>query len=394
MRFRPISLFAAVLLLIVLIWSAWWASSAQLLRRTVLDWAAREQAAGSEVEFSRRIVDGFPGTISLQLGKIRWRRSDGVQITADSLTVEAAPWAPLDLSLTAARGLTVRQEQPSAAQEPPAEGQAVPDRVLPDLSARELSATGEARLAVSLTQTGRPVHLQLTLAGFAAIPAHDPAGAVRVDQLSLTLDRPGYDATGDVAGDVTATVPVDGSTADSQGTSTLPVTLTAALAVSGVQLPEGRLPVQRIDDLVLSARLLGPLAILDGASFDVVDLRRWSEAGGTLELELTRLAVLGGDLRGDATLALDRDLQPIGAGSLRVGGHDRLLRQLRTAGIISEGRAAMAGAALGMLARPDTDGVSTVSMPMTLQNRRLNLGPFKLVEVPMLAWPTPVAAGN
>ncbi|MGC2413068.1 MAG: DUF2125 domain-containing protein, partial [Stellaceae bacterium] len=104
--------------------------------------------------------------------------------------------------------------------------------------------------------------------------------------------------------------------------------------------------------------------------------------------ELDHLALRWGTLgvTGSGTLALDHDLQPIGAFSGAVEGYDALMSALVAAGRMRAGDARLARLALGMLAKPGPDGRPEIATSFTIQNGEMYLGPVKLGKVPRIDW--------
>ena len=140
-----------------------------------------------------------------------------------------------------------------------------------------------------------------------------------------------------------------------------------ALRVAAMTLPSGM------------AHPLGPhiasLAV-DGALNGPVPLGRtpaerataWRDGGGSAEIR--HLALVWGplDLTGSATLALDEQLQPMGAASARVLGYAETLDSLATHAAISRSAATAAKAVLSLLANSPGDGSPPdVEVPLTLQ---------------------------
>ncbi len=126
------------------------------------------------------------------------------------------------------------------------------------------------------------------------------------------------------------------------------------------------------------ARLLGPriasLAV-DGALNGPIPAGHnpgdwaaaWRDGGGSLELQ--HLALVWGplDLTASATLALDEQLQPMGAGKARVVGYAETLDALAGHAVISRSAATAAKAVLSLLAHNPEDGSPPdVEVPLKL----------------------------
>ncbi|MCH8237896.1 MAG: DUF2125 domain-containing protein, partial [Proteobacteria bacterium] len=120
---------------------------------------------------------------------------------------------------------------------------------------------------------------------------------------------------------------------------------------------------------------------------DAEALAQWRDRGGTVEIR--RLDIRHGPLavEGDGTLALDGDMQPMGAFTFLVRGFLEALDRLREAGVIEEHPARLAKTVLGALARnPGGDGGGELKVPLTIQERWLYVGPVGIGRMPVLHW--------
>jgi hypothetical protein len=141
-----------------------------------------------------------------------------------------------------------------------------------------------------------------------------------------------------------------------------------------------------IDELAVEGVLNGPLP-LQGQSL-AERATSWRDAGGSLELH--RLAIRWGQARLDATatLALDEDLQPMGAGTGKITGYGAALDALAAKAVLSRSAAQAAKAVLSLLATTPDDGQpEEVEVPLTLQFRTLSVRQVPLVRLPELDWP-------
>jgi hypothetical protein len=121
-------------------------------------------------------------------------------------------------------------------------------------------------------------------------------------------------------------------------------------------------------------------------------MARWRDNGGTIEVSNLDIGHGPLDLTVDGTGALDADLQPIGAFSLNVRGFNEAIDRLRVAGIIKPNTAALMKTVLGMLAQGQKDKSATedadmLKVPLSLQYRKVYLGPVAVAEMPVVRWP-------
>ena len=115
-------------------------------------------------------------------------------------------------------------------------------------------------------------------------------------------------------------------------------------------------------------------------------LAAWRDAGGTVKLDNLELRWGGLGATATGTLALDRELQPIGGFSGAIEGYDRVLQALVVAGRLPAGDAGLAQLALTLLAKAGPDGRPQIATSFTIQNGQMFLGPARLGPAPRLAW--------
>ena len=150
---------------------------------------------------------------------------------------------------------------------------------------------------------------------------------------------------------------------------------------SGIARPLG----PRIANLEIYGALNGPVPV--GRTL-AEQAAAWRDGGGSLEIR--HLALIWGalDLTASATLALDDQLQPMGAGSARLVGYAETLDALAAHGAISRSAATAAKAVLSLLAHSPEDGSPPdVEVPLTLQYRTLSMRQVPLVRLPEVDWP-------
>jgi hypothetical protein len=163
----------------------------------------------------------------------------------------------------------------------------------------------------------------------------------------------------------------------------------ASLALAGVVLPAGPHAVlgRNISALDAELKLLGVSAFKPSTRLGLpAALGDWRDQGGTIEIKRLHLDWGGMKFDGDGTVALDAELQPIGAMQARIQGFRALVDGLVRARLVSARDADMAKFVLSMVARATPGGNNTVTVPVTIQDRRLFIGPAKLMELPRIDW--------
>jgi hypothetical protein len=140
-----------------------------------------------------------------------------------------------------------------------------------------------------------------------------------------------------------------------------------------------------VADLEAKAVLNGPLP---AAGRPAEAAASWRDGGGSLEVQHLALSWGPLTLTASATLALDDQLQPMGAGNARIVGYAETLDALAAHAMISRSAATAAKAVLSLLANaPDEGSAPEVEVPLTLQYRTLSMRQVPLLRLPELDWP-------
>jgi Uncharacterized protein conserved in bacteria (DUF2125) len=192
--------------------------------------------------------------------------------------------------------------------------------------------------------------------------ASTPAGSASLRSLQLHLDFHAGARTGEPA-------------------------LAALLHVADARLPGGvvRPLGPSIADLQADAVLSGPLA---ASQRPAEAAAAWRDGGGSLEIQHLGLSWGPLILTASATLALDDQLQPMGAGNARITGYAETLDTLAAHSMISHSAGIAAKAVLSLLADARDDGSRPeVEVPLTLQYRTLSMRQVPLLRLPELDWP-------
>ena len=341
MRRRSILILGAVALLLAGatgLYAWWWHRVADALVDGLPAWAAARTADGLRLGWRAVAVDGFPLAFRIRIdgptvGRVipptgTWQ--------ADGLEVSARPWRLTEWQIAA--------PAPSRLSVP----------VGPSTwSARIAAIDGTMRLASGV--------------GTAEIVAREvsaeSADPVRIASVRIVVGGP--PSRPDAAGALTATA-------------------------ERVSLPESVPAIlgREIDSLTVAGSLVGTIPPAPPATA----LELWRAAGGIVELD--RVALRWADLMvdGSGTLALDRALQPLIAGTATVSGHIETIDALTANGMMRLGEAIGAKLVLGALSRPAEDGRPSLRMHITMQDGRLSVGPeggrsFRVGRIPPIRWP-------
>jgi hypothetical protein len=343
MRARPILLPLLLLAVLGAGYTAWWFYAAGVVRDGIANWIAAERAQASFIEYKGLEVSGFPLSLTAKATDFSIRRADGLSWRGPEVTAHARPWNPLKITVD----LPGEQEAALVGH-----GSAPPLSIV----AKD-GGTGLVNLRLSGAVEDATLHLtQLT--------ARLPGGlnAATLGRLELRAAFP------------------ETSPTDHTGTA---VTIQADLKNLGLP-PDRKSPLGRtIDTAAFTARIKGP----PPARFTQPAISAWSQSGGTVEIDALNLAWGPLGMTGTGTLALDRELQPMGAMRAELTGINPTMDSLASAGIVRPGDAAMAKVALGLLSRRSTpDKQPIVETSVGVQDGWLSLYHFRLMRMPRLNW--------
>ena len=343
-RSRAGWLIAAGILSLLLIaaagYAAWWYMATGKVRSAALKWVAGQQAQGWHITHGSTSRAGFP----LELG-VRFAdpaaepMGGGASWRAEEALLSTPVIGPRSLRLA------IAGEQ----------------RFRFGAGAGALDATGRAEMFA-----------------FDLVPAASwlPNGTLRVSRMSF--DTEGNPAAGIDSLELVSTGdPAAASGPEASGYA-------ARLTAQGIRLPPSlATPMgSEISRLLLEAKIQGALQPRPWPAA----LARWRDQGGVIEV--TRVVVEGGSvvIDGDGTLALDGAGQPVGAMSARIQGYEAALDRLAAEKAIPPHIAATARILLRGLARGGADNGTTLTAPLTLQDRALTIGPVEILRLPEVRW--------
>ena len=329
---------------LAVLWVVAWFTVASNMRAQTLAWVEARRAEGFTVRYGKFELGGFPIMLRATIEGPGLGRSDTRapwDWQGERLVMQARPWTPWRLRLALDGAQTVRLA-----------GGAGPSTYS--------GTVAELTLDLVLGDGG-PESGRLSVAGLDLSTAKGTP-AIAVERAELTARR-GFPDPKDYRA------------------PSLDVELTAR----GLGLPEGLdLPLGRvIGALRLKASLRGTVP----AGPWQAALAKWRDDGGTVEVARLGLAYGPLDVRANGTMALDGDMQPIGAFTAKVQGFFPLIDALREKGLVRGRDAVTAKVVLGVLAkRPADGGPPTLNLPLTVQGRKVYAGPLALAEVPAIHW--------
>jgi hypothetical protein len=333
---RNIALTAVVFLIIAgVVYTAWWYWLAAEVRQRVDAWIDAMRLDGREAAYEQLVVEGYPGTLAIRIAGIDAADPQGGwRLHVPALNALMKPWT-IDRIDGAAAGPVALDLSRGA----------VPGRytVSAGTNAFRLDPTGGGRIRAEVSS------LRVEREG-----APDPLTA---ENVTATLIRGALPVYGRATLEARA-IDLPPEMHSAFGGDIAGVRITAE--ATGAELPEG---------------------------ISAAALRRWTENGGAIDVKSLEVhhGVLG--LTGEGTLALDGGLQPIGAFTARISGFNDAVDALVEAGAARPQDGALAKVVLGVLAKaPPGGGPKVVSLPLSLQDRRLSVGPVPLITLKRIDW--------
>lgn len=341
LRFRTLASVAAASVLVAGagLYAWYWHWAAAEINRSLPAWEAAMAADGLAIRHGPVAVDGFPFAFRLAFPRPVLERAAAFPVgtwTGDRLVATARPWRSTLWSI-----------------EVPA-----PSRLA--------VSTGEGRSQATVERVEGVLHL-------------DPAAG----ELRLTAYR--------IAGTGADPVSIDFGRLRLAPDPSRPQAVAVALSARRIRLPEkARSPLGReIASLSAEGAIVEPIPRLPPR----VALEGWRQAGGAIDVEGFQLRWGDLDLDGAVTLALDRTLQPMGAGTVVVRGHEAVVDALAAAGSLGRGEAFGARVLLGTMAMPAEDGgPARLRVQFSIQDGRFHAGPIGgtsigLFSLPRIQWP-------
>lgn len=325
-------------------YSIYWYRLAAVVSDAVPAWAAARQAEGWAVSHGVVTVGGFPFDLQATVPSPRVETPDGVTWSAPALDAALSPLAP--------------------------------DRL-------HLSPAGRQELLVPVAGQYRAFWLEAEAAQAVVQLAVHRAEAVTLHLEKVAVGEKDVAPATMAALDVALNLPAGATAADH-----LAATALLTVAARDLELPAASATALggRIGGLDLKARLLGAVPVTE-ALIDA--LSRWRDDGGTVEIE--RLAVRWEplDLEVDGTVALDAELQPMAAMTSKIRGYAEAVDAFVRAGLVrpDDGRAVKLVLAI-MGRSPASGGRPEISVPLSVQDQKLSVGPVVLMAVPRILWPS------
>jgi hypothetical protein len=115
-------------------------------------------------------------------------------------------------------------------------------------------------------------------------------------------------------------------------------------------------------------------------------MEAWRDRGGTIELLQFALKWGAYDAKATGTLALDKEMKPLGAFVVKVKGYEPLIDYLHASGYIDKDLADDAKSSLNVIVQSGrVEDEGRVSVPIVMQGGRFFFGPLPLAKLPSIA---------
>jgi len=330
---------------VVMVYTAFWFVLALTAHEQVTYWVEQQREKGFAVRYDTMKSTGFPFSIKVEIsspgfGAPNVKQPWGWEGAHVSLFLK--PW-----DMETIRVVTTGQQM-----------LAFP------LNGRTETFTGEigrAEAEISFSND-TPQSIRIALKGLDLKPQAPSSGKINIVMGDIDLDQNARD-TGDH----------------------LSPSWTLAAVAQQVSLPWLKAsPLgNEVQHATINGRVLG--VIEKGPLIE--SLEDWRDNGGTVEL--AKLNVQNGPLKinTNGTLALDGQLQLIGALTAHIEGFFETVDALKRLNVVSPRDAITAKMVLGVLARkPTGGGPATLNAALTLQEGRLYAGPVGLLKIPEIDW--------
>ncbi len=331
-------------------YTAYWYIAADAIEGRIADWSENQRENGWQLAAADTDVAGFPTRFSVTLrDPVISAEADGWSWRGDNLLAELRPWNFQNITLYVNGKSNVR----------------IRDGEIWRDTAWQIE-DGRANLVLSDDRRVTDVALDMTSVRVEGLLAGGPASFRRLRAQSLLST---------MAQDNGAAAGVESEV------------INAALNLEDVELPEdvseGLGP--SIEHLTLDASLVGPMP--GEAKRDAI--MAWRDAGGTVELNSLSLRWGPLGLSTQGTLALDKELRPMGALTADIVGYGDVIDALILSDVIPLGDAFMAKVAFNVMAEKPADGGPPVlrRVPLTAQGGDLFVGPVAFAKLPPLDIP-------
>jgi hypothetical protein len=324
-------------------YTGYWFWLAQTCQQNLVLWIDQQRAMGYRISYAAGEPGGYPLSIDIALSQVAIDSPPGQspwRLSTASKTLSIAPWAPLSLRLL--------------------DGGA---GVASDLQ----WVAGGRNYAMSIDG----MDLTVRLSSDGDLPA------IRISGRSAGVSEQGREIVGLVQ--PSGSVDFLPAASDTQSSAEF---LLSAHGIDFVPPAQAGAKTVATYDWLIAGQIKGPLPPVPLPS----GLAAWSNEGGHVELtQFNANWEATTTVSGDGTVALDPNLQPVGAFSAVVRGYNEAVDAAVAHGVMTSAQGTAVKLWLGARAEKDEHGFK-VKLPLTIQDGFLSMGPIKLAQVPRVAW--------
>ncbi len=324
-----------------------WFTVAALFRGGLNDWAANMRNNGYRIQYTEPVLGGFPFSLRLDLGKLEIstpEKSGYISWASRDVVITTHPWRMdiIAITLKKQHHLTYRVNRGGSESY-------IGDAYIKAVLNFDIGSKGPVAAKIRIRNlifddTGTPYHLAVDKADIAFTRNTD----ANIDYKTSSLDM--------------------------------------RFSGKGLEVPEKlSWPLgHRIQDISFNGAVLGPI----GSSGTWPDrLSAWRDIGGTLEVSELNTVYGPMTISASGTMALDENIQPIGAFSAKIEGFFKTIDMLKRNGFVRSAAATTAKLVLGVMAqRSKNGGTPSLNLAITAQNRKLFAGPVLLARIPEINW--------
>lgn len=343
MRKRWIIGWITLLIALGTAYTGYWFWLAQTFQQNLALWVDQQRAMGYRISYAPGEPGGYPLSVHIALSRVVIDSPPGQspwRLDSASKILSIAPWAPLSLRI-------IDGDEPAAC--------------------NLRWAAGGRNFGMSIDG----MDLRVRLATEGNLPA------IRISGKSVGVTEQGREIAGLIQ--PSGSVDLLQATSDTQSSAEF---LLSAHGIDFVPLAQSDSKTVETYDWVVAGQIKGPvpLAPLPAA------LAAWSSEGGHVELtQFNANWEATTTVSGDGTVALDQRLQPVGAFSAVVRGYNEAVDAAVARGVMTLAQGAAVKLWLNARAEKDERGLK-VTLPLTIQDGFVSMGPIKLAQVPHIAW--------
>jgi hypothetical protein len=343
-KFRFGLLLAGAGVLVIVGYVGAWFSAASVLKNQSARWIEAQRSSGYTINHAEPAVSGFPFEVVITYADWSMRApvtNNGWVWRTPAITVSAQPFAPLSFTVDLAG-----EHKVSGLWTPPGVD-------------AKLTAT-QASFRPTLTTEGRIAEIVAAIENLNSTGIRGDQSLVGIESAALSVvhirdaEKPSWQIKADVTN---WHAPLMENTS-AFGEKIRKLSVDATLEGT---LPSGTLPQA---------------------------LKTWHESGGTLEVRELLFDWPPLAVNATGTLALDRQLQPVGALTATFRGFMESLDALAKQNTIERRDADTAQTVLGLLAKkPEGGGAPELNISVAVQDHKLYVGPVPLMELEPVEWP-------